>query len=60
MRPRLPDEAYLIGCALTGILAAQHEEPDQQWAAEWAIRMGRLVARMARFGPPGSENSTRR
>jgi hypothetical protein len=40
-------EDFYIGCALIGVLAAAHTEPDQRWVAEWAVAQGRLVAARA-------------
>lgn len=34
-----------FACAtLTGILAAQDDEPDPEWCCEWALNMGERMA----------------
>ena len=37
-------EDYYACGSLMGLLAAQHEEPDQAWVEEWSIRMGERMA----------------
>jgi hypothetical protein len=37
-------EEYYAAAALMGLLASQHEEPDQKWACEWSFRMGQNIA----------------
>ena len=41
-------EEYYAAAALMGILASQGEEPDQEWACEWAVEMGEKMASAAR------------
>lgn len=41
-------EEYFASAALIGILAAQDEEPDKEWASEWAMEQGRIMAAKAR------------
>ena len=40
----LTREEYFAAAALIGLLASQGKEPDQEWAREWAHRMGRKMA----------------
>lgn len=41
-------EEYFAAAALVGILSAQEREPDMDWAAEWAHRMGGVMAAESR------------
>jgi len=41
-------EEYFAAAALMGLLAAQQGEPDMEWCAEWALKMGRELAAKAR------------
>ena len=36
---KLSVEQYYATAALIGILQSQHDEPDKQWAADWACEM---------------------
>lgn len=40
-------DEYFAGAALVGVLSSQHEEPDTEWACEWAWKMGRKMAHAA-------------
>ena len=41
-------EEYYAAAALMGLLAAQEGEPDMDWCAEWAWKMGRQLAATTR------------
>ncbi len=40
-------EEYFAAAAATGLLAAQLQEPDPEWCAEWAMAFGVAMARKA-------------
>jgi hypothetical protein len=40
-------DEYFAGAALIGVLASQGEEPDVEWACQWAWDMGHKMARQA-------------
>jgi hypothetical protein len=40
-------DEYFAGAALIGVLASQAEEPDSEWACEWAWQMGHKMAKQA-------------
>jgi hypothetical protein len=48
-------DAYYAGCALIGILAAQTEQPNIDWASETAIEQGRNIAQKVRDQIPGQK-----
>jgi hypothetical protein len=37
-------DEYYAAATLMGLLASQHDEPNQKWACEWAFDMGRRMA----------------
>lgn len=41
-------EEYFASAALIGIIAAQGDEPDKDWASEWALEQGAIMAAKAR------------
>jgi len=41
-------EEYYAACSLIGLLGSQGSEPNQEWAAEWACKMGALMAKKCR------------
>lgn len=41
-------EEYFGAAGAIGLIAAQAEEPDLEWASEWALKFGRVMARKAR------------
>lgn len=48
LAPDLNLERYFAAGALIGLLASQIEEPDQEWAAQWALQIGEKMAKHAR------------
>ena len=49
--PVSPDEIlehFYIGMALVGILAAQAQEPNKDWVTNYALDVGRKMARKVR------------
>ena len=41
-------EEYYAAAGAMGLLAAQGEECDPEWASEWALNFGAVMARAAR------------
>lgn len=41
-------EEYFSAAAVMGLLAAQIDQPDPEWASEWALKFGTLMAEKAR------------
>jgi len=41
-------EEYFAAAGIVGLLSAQLEQPDQDWAADWALNFGTLMAQKAR------------
>lgn len=39
---------YFTAAALMGLLASMAEEPNQQWACDWSLKMGERMAKAAR------------
>jgi hypothetical protein len=39
---------YYAACALIGLTSSQQKEPNKEWAANWAIHMGAIMARKAK------------
>jgi hypothetical protein len=45
---RLNEQKYYAACALIGLTSSQIEEPDKEWASEWALDMGEIMAKKAK------------
>lgn len=41
-------EQYFAAAAVMGLLSAQLEEPDSEWACEWSLKFGEKMAAAAR------------
>lgn len=41
-------EEYFAAAGAIGLLSAQLEEPDPEWASEWSLRFGERMAAAAR------------
>jgi hypothetical protein len=41
-------EEYFAAAGAIGLLAAQLDEPDQEWAARWSLAFGKRMAALAR------------
>jgi hypothetical protein len=41
-------EEYFAAAGAIGLLSAQLEEPDQEWAARWSLEFGKTMAALAR------------
>jgi hypothetical protein len=38
---------YYAAAALMGLIASQHDEPNQKWACQWSFEMGQRMAHEA-------------
>lgn len=41
-------EEYYAAAVVMGLVASQSEEPNKEWAAEWALDVGEIMAKKAR------------